>query len=75
MSAITLLCVCVCVRERERERDENSAEEYQKAISSQKIQALTDNFLNNSYTRTNEGVNLAVRDINYILKNQQNNPN
>ncbi len=40
---------------------ENSAEEYQKALSSQKIQALIDNFLNNTYAHTNEGVNLAVK--------------
>ncbi len=47
---------------------ENSAEEYQKALSSQKIQALIDNFLNNTYAHTNEGVNLAVKDINYIFE-------
>ncbi len=47
---------------------ENSAEEYQKALSSQRIQALIDNFLNNTYTHTNEGVNLAVKDINYIFE-------
>ncbi len=47
---------------------ENCAEEYQKALSSQKIQALIDNFLNNTYAHTNEGVNLAVKDINYIFE-------
>ncbi len=47
---------------------ENSAEEYQKALSSQKIQALIDNFLNSTYAHTNEGVNLAVKDINYIFE-------
>ncbi len=47
---------------------ENSAEEYQKALSSQKIQALIDNFLNNTYAHTNKGVNLAVKDINYIFE-------
>ncbi len=47
---------------------ENSAEEYQKALSSQKIQALIHNFLNNTYAHTNEGVNLAVKDINYIFE-------
>ncbi len=47
---------------------ENSAEEYQKALSSQKIQALIDNFLNNTYAHTNEGVNLAVKDIKYIFE-------
>ncbi len=47
---------------------ENSAEEYQKALSSQKIQALIDNFLNNTYAHTNEGVNLAVKYINYIFE-------
>ncbi len=47
---------------------ENSAEEYQKALSSQKIQALIYNFLNNTHAHTNEGVNLAVKDINYIFE-------
>ncbi len=47
---------------------ENSAEEYQKALSSQKIQALIDNFLNNTYAHTNEGVNLAVKYINYLFE-------
>lgn len=46
----------------------NSAEEYQKALISQKIQALVDNFLNNTYAHTNEGVNLAVKDINDIFE-------
>ncbi len=32
-----------------------------KHLAAKKIQALIDNFLNNSYTHTNEGINLAVK--------------
>ncbi len=34
----------------------------------QKIQALIDNFLNNTYAHTNEGVNLAVKYMKYIFE-------
>ncbi len=47
---------------------EHSAEECQKALSSPKMQALIDNFLNNTYAYTNEGVNLAVKYMNYIFE-------
>ncbi len=33
-----------------------------------KIQTLIDNFLNNTYAHTNEGVTLAVKYINYIFE-------
>jgi hypothetical protein len=45
----------------------NSTNIYQKAISSQKIQSLLDNFLALTFSYSNEGVNLAVWNINFIF--------
>ena len=40
---------------------------YQKAISSPKMQSLLDNFLALTFSYSNEGVNLAVWNINFIF--------
>jgi hypothetical protein len=45
----------------------NSTDIYQKAISSQKIQSLLDNFLALTFSYSNEGVNLAVWNITFIF--------
>ncbi|KAL6455216.1 hypothetical protein MHYP_G00363500 [Metynnis hypsauchen] len=46
---------------------QNSTEEFQKAIRDPNIQTLLDTFLDTTYTHSNEGVNLAVRNINHIF--------
>lgn len=48
--------------------DQNSAEQYQKAINNSKIQTLLDNFLNSTYSYNKEGLNLAVKNINNIIR-------
>ena len=46
---------------------ENSKEHFQKAIGTPKIQTLLDTFLETTYTHSKEGINQAVKNINYIF--------
>ena len=48
--------------------DQNSTEQYQRAIDTQKIQTLLDNFLNCTYSSNKENLNLAVNNINNIIR-------
>ena len=47
---------------------QDSTDEFQKAMSSEHIQTLLDTFLDTTYTHSKEGVNLAVKHINYLFK-------
>lgn len=48
--------------------DQNSTEQYQRVIDTPKIQTLLDNFLNYTYSYNKENLNLAVNNINNIIR-------